>query len=1163
VNISAPFIKRPIATSLLALAILLAGVAAYLLLPVAPLPKVDFPTISVSASLPGASPETMASSVATPLERRFGRIAGVTEITSTSVLGSTSITLQFDLNRDVDAAGRDVQAAIAAAGGELPPSLPTRPTFRKVNPSDSPIMIMSLKSKQVPLPEIFDQANTIFAEKISQIRGVGQVFVGGGQQPAVRVQVDPVALSGVGLGLEDVRKAIAASTSNQPKGLLIGNTQAYTIGGNTQLFRAAGFKKIILTYQNGAAVRLGDVADVFDDVENSRVAAWVNGERAILLIVRRQPGANILETNDRIKAVMPALKSSISPAIDVEISSDRTQSIRASVSDVEHTLVLSVLLVVVVVFVFLRTLRATAIPSVAVPISLLGTFGLMYLADYSLDNLSLMALTISTGFVVDDAIVVTENIARFIELGESPMSAALKGAKQIGFTVVSITVSLLAVFIPILLMGGIVGRLFREFAVTLSMAVAVSALVSLTLTPMMCSRLLKPASETHGKLYIASERGFSWMVGTYDRGLRWVLRHQIVMMVIMGLTLVATVGLVIVVPKGLFPQQDTGLITGFSDAPQDVSFPSMKARQEAVNKVLGEDPDVLFAIEFTGAGGNNGSTGNTGTAFVQLTAKPPRTTSADDVINRLRPKLAKVEGINLFLQSVQDVRVGGRIGRTQYQYTLQDANLDELKKFAPRMVSRLQKVPDLRDVATDQQTNGLELDVKFDRETASRMGITAQAVDTALYDAFGQEFVATSFTQLNQYHVVLEVKPQYLTTPDALNGIYVPAGPTQSPTQALSSGAGGSGVASPVGGGGPPGSSGSIQSALAGLGSTGATTPQGGLAQVLALGSPVVPVADQSTQVGLATVAAQQGSTSGGGLLTTAPSLVGAVGPSTTPVSGTQTVTAFQSTQVPLMSFATISTGSTSLSINHQGQFPAVTISFNLAPGKSLSEAIEAIHKVEQQIGVPASIHGDFQGTAQAFTSSLSSEPILIGAAVFCIYIVLGVLYESYIHPITIISTLPSAGVGALLALLVCHTEFSVIALIGIILLMGIVKKNAIMMIDFAIEAEREQHLSRVDAIHQACLLRFRPIMMTTLAALLGGLPLALGTGTGSETRRPLGITIVGGLIISQMLTLFTTPVMYLVLDRLSSQKSTRIRAEGEGGDPGALMAPPSVRVAH
>jgi multidrug efflux pump subunit AcrB len=1156
VNISAPFIHRPIATSLLAAAILLSGLAAYLLLPVAPLPKVDFPTISVSASLPGASPETMASSVATPLERRFGRIAGVTEITSTSVLGSTSITLQFDLNRDVDAAGRDVQAAIAAAGGELPPSLPTRPTFRKVNPSDSPIMIMSLSSDQVPLPEIYDQANTIFAEKISQIQGVGQVFVGGGQQPAVRVQVDPIALAGVGLGLEDVRKAIAANTSNQPKGMLIGDAQSYTINANSQLFRSSSFKKIILTYQNGAAIRLGDVADVFDDVENNRVAAWVNGERAILLIVRRQPGANILETNDRIKAVMPLLKSSISPAIKVEVSSDRTQSIRASVSDVEHTLVLSVILVVVVVFVFLRTLAATAIPSVAVPLSLLGTFGLMYLADYSLDNLSLMALTISTGFVVDDAIVVTENIARFIELGESPLNAALKGAKQIGFTIVSITVSLLAVFIPILLMGGIVGRLFREFAVTLSMAIAVSAVVSLTLTPMMCSRLLRRPSESHGMFYRASERVFDGMVSLYDRGLRWVLRHQVIMLGVTILAVVATVLLFIAVPKGLFPQQDTGLITGFSDAPQDVSFPSMKARQEAVNAVLAKDPDIMYAIEFTGAGGNNGTTGNTGTAFVQLKPKPPRKTSADDIINRLRPQLAKVEGINLFLQSVQDVRVGGRIGRTQYQYTLEDANLNELKTFAPRMVARLQKVPELTDVATDQQTNGLELDVNFDRETASRMGITAQAVDAALYDAFGQEFVATSFTLMNQYHVVLEVKPAYLTTPEALKAIYVPAGPTQSPTQALSAGAGGGSVASPVGGGGPPGSSASIQSAIQGTASTGATSPQGGLAQPVGIGSFSTPVFNQSSQVNLAAVAAQEATSSS---LTQTVTPTSATGPSTPPTPGAQTLTPFQTTQVPLMSFATMSTGSTSLSINHQGQFPAVTISFNLAKGKSLSEAIEAIHKVEREIGVPASIHGDFQGTAQAFTASLSSEPVLILAALFSVYIVLGVLYESYIHPITILSTLPSAGVGALLALMVCHTEFSVIALIGIILLMGIVKKNAIMMIDFAIEAEREQNMSRVDAIHQACLLRFRPIMMTTLAALLGGLPLALGTGTGSEMRRPLGITIVGGLIISQMLTLYSTPVIYLWMDRLSSEKSRRIRAEGTG-DPGALLAPPSIR---
>jgi multidrug efflux pump subunit AcrB len=1160
VNISAPFIQRPIATSLLAAAILLAGLAAYMFLPVSPLPRVDFPTISVSASLPGASPETMASSVATPLERRFGRIAGVSEITSASVLGSTSITLQFDLDRDVDAAGRDVQAAIAAAGGELPPSLPSRPTFRKVNPSDSPILILSLKSDQIPLSQIFDDANTIFAEKISQIAGVGQVSVGGGQQPAVRVQVDPVALNGIGLGLEDVRKAISSATSNQPKGTLVGSTQSNTIASNSQLFRAEAFRSIVLSYQNGAAVRLGDVADVFDDVENNRVAAWVNGERAILVIIRRQPGANILETIDRVKAVLPVLESSIPTAIKVEVASDRTQSIRASVTDVEHSLVLSVFLVVVVVFVFLRTLAATAIPSVAVPLSLIGTFGLMFLAGYSLDNLSLMALTISTGFVVDDAIVVTENIARFIELGESPMQAALKGAEQIGFTIVSITVSLLAVFIPILLMGGIVGRLFREFAVTLSMAIAVSAVVSLTLTPMMCSRLLRPPSRSHGRLYLASERMFEWMVGGYDRGLRWVLRHQLFMQFLTLLAIATTVGLFIIVPKGLFPQQDTGLITGFSDAPQDVSFPSMKARQEALNKVLAADPDIMYFLSFTGAG--NGSTGNTGTAFIQLKPKPPRKTSADDIITRLRPKLAKVEGVNLFLQSVQDVRVGGRLARTQYQYTLEDANLDELKTFAPRMVARLQKVPDLRDVATDQQTNGLELDVNVDRDTASRMGITAQAVDATLYDAFGQEFVATSFTQINQYHVVLEVKPQYLQTPDALKYIYVGAGPTQSPAQAVSAGAGGGSVASPVGGGGPPGSLGSIQASLQGSSGVGAASTQGGLAQGVGLGSLASPLVDQSSQANFAAQQAQAGSSTESSTLTNPPVLVTATGPSTPPASGAQVVTRFQNTQVPLTTFATLATKPTSLSINHQGQFPAVTISFNLAPGKSLSEAIEAIHKVEREIGVPASVHGDFQGTAQAFTSSLASEPMLIMAALFTVYIVLGVLYESYIHPVTILSTLPSAGVGALLALLVCHTEFSVIALIGIILLMGIVKKNAIMMIDFAIEAEREQHLSREAAIHQACLLRFRPIMMTTLAALLGGLPLALGTGTGSEMRRPLGITIVGGLLISQMLTLFTTPVVYLALDRLSRTKN-RVRPEGGGHDAGALTAPPSIRTAH
>jgi multidrug efflux pump subunit AcrB len=1105
----------------------------------------------------------MASSVATPLERRFGRIAGVTEIASTSVIGATAITLQFDLNRDVDAAGRDVQAAIAAAGGELPPSMPMRPTFRKVNPSDSPIMILALRSDQIPLPEIYDQANTIFAEKISQIRGVGQVFVGGGQQPAVRVQVDPVALSGLGLGLEDVRKAIAASTSNQPKGSLLGKAQAYMIGGaNSQIFREAAFRKLILTYQNGAAVRLGDVADVFDDVENNRVAAWVNGKRAILLIIRRQPGANILETNDRINAVLPLLKNSISPAIEVEVASDRTQSIRASVSDVEHTLLLSVVLVVVVVFVFLRSLRATAIPSVAVLLSLLGTFGLMYLADYSLDNLSLMALTISSGFVVDDAIVVTENIARFIELGESPMNAALEGARQIGFTIVSITVSLLAVFIPILLMGGIVGRLFREFAVTLSMAIAVSAVVSLTLTPMMCSRLLKPPGQLHGKFSMASERCLSSLLGFYDRGLRWVLRHHVFMLGLTILTLAVTVVLFIQVPKGLFPQQDNGLITGFADAPQDVSFSSMKARQEAVNAVIGQDPDVMFAVEFTGAGGNNASTGNTGAAFIQLKPKPSRKANAEDIINRLRPKLAKIEGIDFFLQSRQDVSVGGRTTRTQYQYTLEDANLNELKDFAPRMLARLQELQDLRDVATDQQTNGLELDINVDRDTASRMGITAQAIDATLYDAFGQEFVATSFTQINQYHVVLELKPQYLQTPDALKHIYVGAGPTQSPAQALSAGAGGSSLASPVGGGGPPGSLASIQSSLQASSST-AAAPTRGLSQSVGLGTFATPVIDQSTQANLASQNARPGSTTQGSALAGAPGLTAAAGPSTPPASGAQVTTPFQNMQVPLTTFATLSTNSTSLSINHQGQFPAVTISFNLAPGRSLGEAIEAIRKVEQEIGVPPSIHGDFQGTAQAFTASLSSEPMLILAALLTVYIVLGVLYESYIHPVTILSTLPSAGVGALLALFICHTEFSVIALIGTILLMGIVKKNAILMIDFAIEAEREQHMSRLEAIHQACLLRFRPIMMTTLAALLGGLPLALGSGMGSELRRPLGITIVGGLIASQILTLYTTPVIYLFFDRFSRAKIYRIHSEVESDDSSVLIAPPSVRVSH
>jgi len=1014
-NISEPFIRRPVATTLLAMALLLSGGAAFTRLAVAPLPRVDFPTINVSSGLPGASPETMASAVATPLERRFGRIAGLSEITSVSSLGSTSITLQFDLGRDVDAAARDVQAAINAAAGDLPPGLPTRPNYRKVNPADAPILILSVRSDTLPLPQVFDVANSILAQKIAQLEGVGQVFVGGAQQPAVRVQVDPEALAATGRSMEDVRAVLAGSTLDQPKGSL-GGTQRYSIAANDQLLGAAAYRGLVIGYSSGAPVRLSDVARVEDSVENTRVAGWANGKRAVLILIRRQPGANIIDVIDRVKEVLPTLTRAISPAIDVQVAQDRSQTIRASVHDVERTLLISVMLVVMVVYLFLRSARATIIPSVTVPLALLTTFAAMYLLDYSVNNLSLMALTISTGFVVDDAIVVTENVTRFLEQGDTPMQAALKGARQIGFTIVSITVSLLAVFLPILLMGGIIGRLFREFAVTLAVAITASAVISLTLTPMMSSRLLRPpAEERHGWFHRVTEGFFRRTITAYDRGLSWVLDHHRLML---GVTLgaaVLSVALYVLVPKGLFPQQDTGFLAGIADAPQDISFAAMKERQEVLNRTVLANPAIQNVVSFVGGG-----TLNTGNFFIELKPKGSRSQSADQVIGELRPRLGQVPGITLFLQSVQDVRMGGRLGRTQYQYTLQDANLDELNTWAPRLLQALRKVPELRDVATDQQTAALQLVVKVDRDTAARLGITAAAVDNALYDAFGQRQVATNFTQLNQYRVVLEVKPELAGLPEDLGRIRVP-------------------------------------------------TPGGG--------------------------------------------------------------------QVPLASIATTEIVPASLSVNHQGQFPAVTLSFNLAPDASLGQALSAVAKAERAIGLPSGVHAAPQGTAQAFVDSLRSEPLLVLLALIAVYIVLGVLYESYVHPVTILSTLPSAGVGALLALMLFGIEFTIIALIGVILLIGIVKKNAIMMIDFAIEAERDERLPTREAIRKACLLRFRPIMMTTMAALLGALPLALGRGAGAELRNPLGITIVGGLLLSQLLTLFTTPVVYLSLDRFTRSR--------------------------
>jgi len=1035
-NISEPFVKRPIATSLLTVAILLAGIIAYRFLPVAPLPQVEFPTIQVQASLPGASPEIMASSVATPLERQFGRIAGVTEMTSSSLAGNTSITLQFDMNRDINAAARDVQAAINASAGQLPTNLPSLPTYKKVNPADSPVIILAVRSDVLPLSRLYDIADSIIAQKLSQVNGVGQVNIGGGARPAVRIELNPTILAGYGLGLEDVRTALGQVNSNEPKGGVANGLVRWTITDNDQLFDADHYRPLVIAYRNGAPVRLGDIATVEDSVEDIRTAGLVNSKPSVMVIINRQPGANIVGTADRIRAIMPLLQASIPASVDLTVAIDRTVTIRASVKDVQITLLITVVLVILVIFVFLRTVWATVIPAVAVPVSLIGTFSVMYLLGYSVDNLSLMALTISTGFVVDDAIVVIENITRYREAGLSPMKAALRGAQEIGFTVLSMSTSLIAVFIPILLMSGIVGRLFREFAVTLSVTILVSLAISLTATPMMCAKFLKPIrKEGHNRLYLFSERCFQSLIDEYGRGLRWVLDHQPLMLAVTIATVFLSAGLYYFVPKGFFPQQDTGLLSGAIQASQDISFDAMRVKQRQFAGIVTADPAVQSNIAFVGGG----NAMNQGRMYIMLKPLSERKIRADQVIQRLRRSLSVVPGATLYLQANQDIRVGGRQSNAQYQYTLQSENLDDLRAWSPRLLEELKTIPELRDVSTDQQDKGLQERLVIDRDTASRLGLDAQTIDNTLYDAFGQRQVSTVFTQLNEYHLVMEVAQEYQRNPDALKGIY-------------------------------------------------ARSSNG--------------------------------------------------------------------TEVPLSSFTHFEAKTAPLAVNHQGQYPAATLSFNLAPNISLGDAVKAINAAESRIGLPGSIRATFQGTAQAFQASLSNQPILILTALFTVYIVLGMLYESYIHPVTILSTLPSAGVGAILALLICGMDLNVMAMIGIILLIGIVKKNAILMIDFALDAERKEGKPPKEAIYQACLLRFRPIMMTTMAALLGGLPLALGTGTGSELRRPLGVSIVGGLIVSQMLTLFTTPVVYLYMDRVRMRLMRRRAAPESAGDAGPHLTP-------
>ena len=1070
---SRPFILRPIATSLLMAAILLVGIVAYTQLPISALPEVDYPTIQVITFYPGASPDVTASAVTAPLERQFGEVPGLSQMTSTSSAGSSVIVLQFALNLDIDVAEQEVQAAINAAQTYLPPDLPTPPIYSKTNPADTPVLTLALTSKTIPLSQVEDLADTRLAQKISQLQGVGLVSISGGQKPAVRIQVNPTALSSYGINLEDVRGALQQTSLDLAKGNFDGPRQDYQIDANDQLLTSADFRSVVVAYRNGAPVLLSDVANVIDGAEDVNQAAWMNDTPAVIVNIQRQPGANIIQVVDRIQKLLPILQTNLPASVKVSILSDRTTTIRASVKDVEFELLLTVALVVMVIFLFLRSLSATIIPSVAVPLSLIGTFAVMYLAGYSLNNLTLMALTISTGFVVDDAIVMIENIARFIEEGDRPLEAALKGAEQIGFTIISLTISLIAVLIPLLFMGDIVGRLFREFAVTLAVTILVSAAVSLTLTPMMSARLLHhtPADQ-QGKFYRASERMFDKVIEAYGRSLQWVLRYQTTTLLVAAGTLVLTIFLYIIVPKGFFPVQDTGIIQGFSQAPESISFEAMSQRQQQLAKVILKDPAVANLSSFIGVDGTN-TTLNSGRILITLKPLENRKISASDVIRRLQPNLEKVEGITLYMQPVQDLTVEDRVSRTEYQYTLEDPDQNELNTWTARFVQKLEALPELRDVATDQQTSGLAASLVIDRVTASRMGITPEMIDETLYDAFGQREISTLYTQLNQYHVVLETLPEFQSDPDKLKDIYV----RSATASTISSSSGSSSAA-----------------------------------------------------------AASSGATAG----TTGPAANATASTSTIPI-----VTAANGAAVPLSAFTHFQSTTAPLAINHQGQFPVVTISFNLAPNASLGEATTAINRIQSELGMPLSVQGAFQGTAASFQASLSSEPLLILAALVTVYIVLGVLYESYIHPITILSTLPSAGVGAILALLICHTELSIVALIGIILLIGIVKKNGIMIIDFALEAERKEGKSSTDAIYQACLLRFRPIMMTTMAALLGGLPLALGSGIGSELRKPLGIAMVGGLLVSQVLTLYTTPVIYIFFDNLAHRFS-RVRAGSE-----------------